>query len=801
MTLMENGPRPTQYVGARVLRSEDPTLLTGRARYTDDISLPGMVEVAFLRSPHAHARIVSIDKSAALEVDGVLGVFTGQDLDGVVGKFTATVPGRTDVNPQDLQMIPADKVRYVGDLVAAVVATSRYVAEDAVDLLDVEWEVLPHVIDPEAALEDGAPILHDELGHNNFAHIEHRSGDVAGVFEKADHVFSKRFHAGRFATAPLETRGVVADYDTASGEVVVWSSSQSPHLVRSSIAGPLGISESRVRVIAGAVGGGFGEKCHVFQEEVLVPALSKLVGRPVKWIEDRYENLSASLHAKELIAYIDIACTSEGRFLAFRARLIGANGAYQSYPWTALVEAMTTAGALPSLYDIEALEITIDCPYTNRCPLGAYRAVGRTAGTSVRESLIDDIARELSIDPVELRLRNMIGNEPSVSLTGARYDGGTYRECTERARELSGYEEFRVRQRRLREEEGRYIGIGVIPSVEASAWGSDMAKANGYLAAEIFDAATVTVEPDGSVSVTCGLHNHGQGIETSLAQVAADRLGVRLESVRVTMGDTRAAPYGFGTHSSRAAVVGGGCVLRAATDVQEKMAQMAASLLEVGAEDIEWYDGVAIVKGVPTKSVTIAEVATHAYYGGRARPEDLEPALTATRSYDPLETWPNLCVVAEVEVDVETGRVDVTRYFSVEDCGVILNPMIVEGQTVGATAQGIGGALLEDLAYDPETGQFLAGSLMDYLYPSATDVPEVIMDHLQTPSPVTEGGMKGMGEGGLSVAPAAVLNAVADALSPLGVVVDRSPLPPNTVLSYIREAGRADARLVAAGRG
>ncbi|GAA4550706.1 xanthine dehydrogenase family protein molybdopterin-binding subunit [Pseudonocardia xishanensis] len=790
-SVMEKGPRPTQYIGARVLRTEDPTFLTGQARYTDDITLPGMAEAAFLRSPHAHARIVNIDTSEAEKIDGVLGVFTGRDLNEVVGKFTAGVPGRTDVNPQELQMIPADKARFVGDLVAVVVATSRYIAEDAVDLIDVEWEVLPHVIDPEAALEPDAPVLHEELGHNNFAHIEYKKGDVDRLFEEADHVFSKRFHAGRFSPSPLETRGVIADYNTASGEVVVWTSSQSPHLVRSLIAPPLGIAESRIRVIAGAVGGGFGEKCHVFQEEVIIPALSKLVGRPVKWIEDRYENLAASLHAKEIITYMDIACTSEGKFLAFRARYVGVNGAYQSYPWTALVEAMTTAAALPSLYAIEGVQYTIDCPYTNRCPIGAYRAVGRTAGTSARESLIDDIARELQIDPVELRLRNTIPNEPYVSLTGAKYDGGTYRECTERARDLANYDQFRERQRRLREEEGRYIGIAFVPSVEPSAWGSDMGKVNGYLASEIFDAATVTIEPDGSVSVTCGLHNHGQGIETSLAQVAADRLGVRLESVRVTMGDTRAAPYGFGTHSSRAAVVGGGCVLRASGDVQEKMAQMAANMLEVSAEDIEWYDGVASVKGVPTKTVTIAEVAAHAYYGGRSRPADLEPALTATRSYDPLETWPNSCVAAEVEVDIETGRVDVTRFWSVEDCGVMLNPMIVEGQTVGAIAQGIGGALLEDLAYDPETGQFLAGSLMDYLYPSATEVPEVIMEHLETPSPVTEGGMKGMGEGGLSVAPAAVLNAVADALSPLGVNVERSPLPPNTVLGYIREAGRA----------
>jgi carbon-monoxide dehydrogenase large subunit len=778
--------RPPQYVGARVLRTEDPKFLTGRGRYTDDFKLPGMVEAAFLRSPHAHARIVDIDVSRARELDGVLGVYTGRELNEVVGEFESTVPGRPEVHPLKQEMLPTDKARHVGDAIAVVVATSRYVAEDAVDLIDVTWESLPAVIDPEAALQPDAPLIHESLGHNNFAHMEYSKGDVERVFSEAPRVFSRRFHAGRFTPAPLENRAVVADYNVATNELLVWTSSQTPHLVRSLIAPPLGIPETRIRVIADAVGGGFGEKCQVFKEEVIVPALSKLVGRPVKWIEDRYENLAASVHAKEVITYIDIACTDEGRFLAFRARYIGVNGAYQAHPWTALVDPMTTAAALPNLYDIEALAHTIDCPYTNKCMIGAYRAVGRTPGMSARETLIDDIARELDIDPIELRLRNTIGNEPYVSLTGAKYDGGTYRECLERARDLAGYAEFRERQKRLWAE-GRHIGIGFIPYVEPTAWGSDMGKVNGYHAAEIFDAATVTVEPDGSVTVTCGLHNHGQGIETSLAQLTADRLGVRIENVKVSMGDTAAAPYGFGTHSSRSAVVGGGCVMRACVDVKEKMARMAAGLMEVSPEDVEFYDGVVSVKGVPTKSVTVADIALHAYYGGRSRPEG-EPALTATRSYDPLETWPNGCVVAEVEVDIETGRVDVTKFWSVEDCGVVLNPMIVDGQTAGAIAQGIGGAIYEDLVYDEETGQFMAGTLVDYLYPSTTEVPPMVFEHLETPSPVTEGGMKGMGEGGLSVAPAAVLNAVADALSPIGVVIDRSPIDPNTLRSMIRAA-------------
>lgn len=787
VTEVHEGSGPSQYVGASVLRTEDPRFLTGRGRYTDDLRLPGMLEAAFLRSPFAHALIKGIDTSAAEQLAGVHGVYTGADLAVVVSPFVSTVPGRPEVRPLTQHALTIDKARHVGDPVAVVVADNRYVAEDACELIEVDWEPLPAVVDAEAALEPGAPLIHDDCPGNNFAHIEFERGDVDRLFAEADHVFSKRFHHGRITPAPLETRAVVADYNPSTGDVTIWTSSQTPHLVRTLLAGPLGIPETKIRVIADAVGGGFGEKCQVFKEEAIVPALSRLLGRPVKWVEDRFENLAASIHAKEVICYIDIACTKEGRFLAFKARYVGVNGGYQAHPWTALVDPMTTAAALPNLYDIQAVRYSIDCPYTNRCMIGAYRGVGRTPGTTARESLIDDIARELSLDPVELRLRNCIPNEPYVSLTGAKYDGGTYRECIERARDLVGYADFRERQAAALEQ-GRYLGIGFSPYVEPTAWGSDMGKVNGYLAAEIFDAATVTVEPDGSLSVTCGLHNHGQGIETTLAQLTADEFGVAIEDVRVLMGDTAVAPYGFGTHSSRSAVIGGGTVMRASRDVKTKMVQLAAHAMEVSPEDLEYAAGGVRMKGAPSRGMSIAEIATLAYFGGAKRPKDVEPALTATRSYDPLETWPNGCVVASVEVELETGGIRLEKLWSVEDCGVMLNPMIVEGQTAGALAQGIGGALLEDLAYDEESGQFLAGTLMDYLYPSTTEVPDIECDHLETPSPVTEGGMKGMGEGGLSVTGAAIVNAVADALSPLGITITSTPLSPRTMLALIREA-------------
>jgi carbon-monoxide dehydrogenase large subunit len=774
-----------QYVGQRILRVEDPRFLTGRATYTDDVHLPGMLEAAFVRSPHAHARIRGIDVARARALPGVRGVFTGQDLAAVMQPFVSQVPGRSDVATLTQHALTLDKARHVGDPVAVVVADSRYLAEDACELVEVDWDELPALVDPEAALEKGAPLIHE--GGNNFAHIEFRRGDVDRLFASADHVFSKRFRHGRLSPAPLETRGVVASYEPGSGQVTIWTSSQTPHLVRSVLVDVLGIPESRIRVIADAVGGGFGLKCHVFKEEAVIPAVSRLLGRPVKWIEDRREHLAASVHAKEVHSTIEIATTREGRFLAFRARYVGANGAYQAHPWTALVDAMTTAAALPNLYDIQGVAYTIDCPYTNRCMIGAYRGVGRTPGTTARESLIDDIARALDVDPVELRLRNCISNEPQESMTGAHYDGGSYRECIVRAREVCDYEGFRARQRAALAQ-GRHLGIGFSPYVEPTAWGADMGKVQGYAQSEIFDAASVTVEPDGSVSVACGLHNHGQGLETSLAQVAADALGVRIEDVRLVMGDTASAPYGFGTHSSRSAVIGGGTILRAAHEVRGKLARIAGHLLEVSPDDLEFRDGRAQVRGVPGRGMTIAEIADVAYFGGARRPPGMEPALTATRSFDPAEVWPNGCVVASVEVDVSTGQVRVEKLWSVEDCGVVVNPMIVEGQTAGALAQALGGALLEEIVYDPDTGQLLTATLVDYLYPSSSEVPPMEFHHLETPSPVTEGGMKGMGEGGLSVAGAAIVNAVADALRPFGVTITRTPLSPKTILALLREA-------------
>ena len=734
------------YIGRSVLRTEDPRYLMGRARYTDDIHLPGMLHAAFLRSPHPHARIKRIDTSRAKALEGVEALITGSDL-ADLGPYVTTLD-RPEVKTVSRPILNPDKVMYVGQPVAIAVADSRYVAEDAVDLIDIDWEPLPPVVDPEKALEPGSPLIWEELGDNNFAHVEFKRGDVEGAFERAAHVFRKRFHSGRFMAAPLETRGVIADFDASTGTLTVWSSTQMPHMVRTFTPGPLGIPESKIRVIADNVGGGFGMKAHIFDEEALIPAASRIVGAPVKWIEDRSEELAASSHAKEQIITLEMAVAEDGTLLAFRGHYIGVGGAWPAHPWTSLIECVPSAALAPSIYAIQAIETAADAPLTNRCPIGAYRAIGWTAGHHARETMIDDVAKALDIDPIEFRLKNCIPDEPYVSATGMKYDGGTYRASIEKVKEMLDYPKLREEQKRLRDE-GRYIGIGWSPYVEPAAWGSEISKANG-IPAEFFDAASVTIEPDGSVTVTTGCHNHGQAHETTLAQIAADSLGVPFDSIRVIENDTERAVYGTGTYAARTAVVAGGAIIRAGREVRDKVVRLAAHAMEVSPEDIEISEGVASVKGVPDQKMTIGELALRAYYGGENRPTDAEPALTSTRSYDPPENYSNGTIAAVVEVDVETGHYQLRNIYACEDCGVMLNPMVVDGQVHGGITQGIGGALFEELVYD-EDGQFLSSTLMDYLYPSTTEVPHIEVSHFETPSTETEGGIKGMAESGRSL--------------------------------------------------
>jgi carbon-monoxide dehydrogenase large subunit len=738
-----------------------------------------MLEVAFVRSPYAHAHLLEIRADAARAMEEVALVLTADELGDAPELVTGS--SRPEAGTWRRPLLARDRVRYVGEPVAAVVATSRYAAEDACETIEVDYEPLDAVVDAEQALTAEAPLIHEEAGSNNFAHIELEHGDVQDAFARADTLVAKRFHFGRTHAAPLEGRGGIADW---SRDLTLWSSTQMPFLVRSMLAGLYGLPETQVRVLVPAVGGGFGLKVHLYVEEAILPLLSRLAGAPVKWTEDRYEHLAASGHSKEVVCDLELALDGDGTFLALRGRLVGDGGAHQGHPWTSLIDPLCAASMLPGIYSIPAVRYEVDAAATNKCPSTAYRGVGWTSGHTAREALIDDAARLLGVDPLELRLRNCLPDgEPTVTATGCRYDGGSYAESIRRARDLVDYEAFRKRQGRLRAE-GRYVGAGFSPFVEQGGWAAEIAADMGFPGAGYLDSVAVTVEPDGSVTVATGLQSNGQGHATVLAQLAADGLGVRPEDVRVVQGDTATTAYSTGSWGSRTAVIAGGSVLRATADVRRKLLQIAANELEASVDDLELEDATVTVRGSPNRSLTVAEVAAAAY-AARA-PIDLDPSLTATRSYDPPATYSNACIACIVEVDADTGRVTIERIVAVEDCGTVLNPLLVDGQVAGAIAQGVGAVLFEGLPYG-EDGQFLAGSLGEFLYPTAPELPHVEVDHLVTPSPVTEGGIKGMGEGGLIGAPAAVVNAIADALSPFGVSIDRTPLRPCDILAAIDE--------------
>ncbi|MGW2651072.1 xanthine dehydrogenase family protein molybdopterin-binding subunit [Streptomyces sp. NPDC001393] len=773
-----------RYVGQAIKRVEDPRLLRGQAEFIDDLELPGMVHAAFVRSPHPHARIVSIDTSAARALDGVVAVFTGQDFidlkplvaDGLAIEELLAPPRHP---------LPTDKVRFVGEAVAVVVAVSPYVAEDGRDLVEVTWEPLPAVLDPHQSLTPDAPLLHEELGTNNCAHIEGSAGDPDRAFAEADHVFTKRLRHGRSTGAPIGLRGVVARYnEQGGGRFTVYSSSQMPHVLRNVVADSLGVSEGRVTIRTPDVGGAFGLTCTVFPEDIVIPALARQLGQPVKWVEDRWENLATSVHSKGMDCTIEIAVDSDGTFKGFRGHFITDTGAYSSLPPTPLTDSMTAATMLPSVYTVEDVAYKVDNPFTNKCQIGSIRGVGWEPGQLLRETAIDEVAHGLGLDPVELRLKNMIGPEPRRAAFGQTYDGGSYKESLELARDEIGYKAFRERQAALRAE-GRYVGIGFSPFIEPTGWGTRTGHSNRR-PENSFDSATVTMEPDGSVTVSTGLHSHGQGHETTFAQVAADELGVPLEMVRVHYGDTDSAPFGMGTFASRSAVIGTGSITRAAGVVRERLLGLAGEMMEASPEDIELRDGKAMVKGAPGQAVGIDDVARFGYFGGFSRTEEVQQSgLTATAGYDPGETYANGCAAAIVEVDVATGEITLERIVAVEDCGVVLNPLIVKGQVAGAVAMGIGIALLEDLVYEDD-GEFVSGSLLHYLYPTTGEVPALTLHNIQTPSAASVNGVKGVGEAGTISTPAAIVNAITDALSPFRVSIERVPVTPMYLLDLLR---------------
>jgi len=778
-------PLKPQLIGTRVTRTEDAKLLTGRARYIADIALPDTLAVAILRSPYAHARMASIDTTAAAALPGVRLVWTGADTSPRSSGVAAGHPiegMKGTVQP----VLATDVVHYVGEPVAAVVATSRAVAEDACELIEVDYEELPAVVDAEAAIA-GGPMANETVEDNVILRGVHTVGNVDSALEAAAVRVEGRFVSNRCTAAPLETRGCLASHEWTTGQLTLWSSTQIPHLVRAMLAMYLGFPEQHLEVIAPEVGGGFGQKAHLFPEELLVCLLTQELGRPVRWIEDRRENILAATHARGQINTVGIGFDGDGHITAMKARSVGDGGAYNCFPWTQLVEPMAGTGQFTSVYKTPALQTEFVAAVTNKCPVGAYRGIGWTAPQIARESLLDVAARRLSLSPFEIRRRNVVQPEefPYTAATGLTFLEGSYRETVDSLEAAVDYPTFLERQRRGREE-GRYLGLGVSVFNELNGMGSRACFETGFPVTG-HDTSSVRVDPTGKVVVTTSVVSQGQGHATTLAQVAADALGLPLSDVVLRAGST-AQTWGLGTWGSRGAVIGAGSILRAAHVVRERIRQVAANLLEAAPDDIVFEAGRVHVAGTPAQGMAFAEVVGAIYFAEPTHPPGFDPALEATCAYDPSHSaFSNGGHAVIVEVDPETGVVSFERIIAVEDCGVMINPAIVEGQIRGGIAQAIGEVLLEDIAYD-DRGQVLTSTLMEYLLPTATDVPDIEIIHLETPSAHTPGGIKGMGESAMISAPAAIVNAVNDALVPLGVFLDRYPLSPDRIESAVAAA-------------
>jgi aerobic carbon-monoxide dehydrogenase large subunit len=783
-------PVEPRYVGQAITRREDPRFLLGRARYVDDVRIPGTLHAAFVRTDEAHARIIGIDTSAAEALDGVVAVLTGP------AAAPHWAPIRYDSTFAEWQgseywPLANDKVRFVGEAVAVVVARDRYVAEDAAELIDVEYEALPPVPTVDAAMAPGAPLIHEHWDDNWFLRRHLETEAFEDVMSACPQRRTLRLEMGRHSGQPMETRGCVAEWDDRNERLVLHCSTQAHFNLRTGVAEVLRVPEHQVQVIAPDVGGGFGIKHPMYPEEIVCSLLAKRLRRPVKWIEDRREHMLTASHSREHYHDIEVGFDDDGVVQALRARIVVDCGAYSMWPLTASMDAGMALGILPGPYRIRNYLVDAWSVSTNKCPLGAYRGVSRPAACFTIERTMDAVAEAVGIDGAEVRRRNLVRADefPYTSVTGMVYDSGSFVESLEKLLEEADYAGLR-RQQQAARAEGRYLGIGVATYTEQTAHTFEEFKKRGTPITFGFETSEVEVDPSGHVTVRISAHSHGQGLETSIAQVAADALGVDLGSVRVRFGDTTELPYGMGTFASRSAVLCGGSTRLAADDVRGRMARIAAHLLEAAPEDIVIEEGKASVRGTPAASVSVRDIAQTAYLTPQLLPPGEEPLLSATRTYDAAPgtgTFSNAALLAVVEVDVETGGVAVQKVVVVEDCGRIINPLIVDGQIRGGVAQGIGTALFEEYVYD-DIGQLQTTTFMHYIVPGSTEVPDIEIHHLVTPSPFTILGIKGMGEGGAISPGALIAAAVEDAIRPLTPAhVHALPIRPDRVRAWIEE--------------
>ncbi len=763
-----------KYVGQRVKRTEDPRLISGLATYVDDVRLPGMTYCAILRSPHAHARIRSMNLDKARQLKGVLDVVEGKEVKGKCG----TVPcaaALEGLKVPDKYALAVNKVIFVGDPVAAVVAEDRYTARDALDLIEVDYRPLPAVVDPEKALDDSGPLIYPKFKTNVAFTWKVEGGSFRKALREADVVVKQRIVNQRLIPVAMEPRGVVAQYHPGGERLTVWSSTQIPHLARTQVALMLGIPENLVRFITPEVGGGFGSKLNVYGEEALIGYLAMKLGRPVCWIEGRRENMTSTIHGRGQYGDVEVAARKDGKVLGLRYKVVADLGAYHQLltPAIPTLTGLMIAGA----YDIPAASMEVTGVFTNKMSTDAYRGAGRPEATYVVERIMAILAAKLGKDPVEVRRKNFPTQFPYTSPTQVIYDSGDYDAALKRALKIANYRELRKRQKRLRKQ-GRLLGIGLSTYVEICAMGPSPAMPVGG-----WESATVRIEPTGKVTVLTGASPHGQGQETSFAQIAADMLGVGLNDVSVIHGDTAIVQYGIGTFGSRGTAVGGTAMVRAIESLVEKSKVIAAALMNVNAGDVAFKEGIFRANG---KSASLQEVTLEAYTAKNI-PAGTEPGLSATYFFEPSNfTFPNGTHICVVEVDRETGEVEIVRYVAVDDCGKVINPLLVEGQIHGGIAQALGQALMEEATYD-ESGQLVTGTLMDYAVPKAHDIPWFETDRTETPSPVNPLGVKGVGEAGTIGGTPAIANAVIDALAPLGIDHIDMPLNSQKIWRLIQE--------------
>ena len=777
----------TQVFGSSIKRREDPRLITGRGNYVDDIKLVGMFHMTIVRSPHAHANIKGIDTSKAKSADGVVAVFTGEELQEQLGSLPVgwPVPDTKEVPHPPLAI---GTVRYVGDAVAAVIATDPATAADAAELVEVDYEPLQAVVTMEDALKNGAPQLHDDAPNNIAFEWEVGGGDVEKAEADAEVAVKQRIVNQRLIPNAMEARGVVADFNPGTNQLTVWTSTQIPHLVKLLMTLVTGHPEHQIRVIAPDVGGGFGSKLYLYAEEVITAMVAKQLGSAVKWTEQRQEGYLATTHGRDHVSDATIMGSRDGTITGLSGTTYANMGGYLS-TFAPLIPTYLYGLMFVGPYDFPNVRCKVIAPFTNTTPVDAYRGAGRPEATYLVERMVDLFAAEIGMDPAEVRRKNFIpAFEDGYEIpTGVAYDSGNYEPALDKALEMVGYQQFRADQEKARAD-GRYLGVGLCSYVEICGGAPSAIATTLGARAGLWESSLVRVHPTGKATVYTGSSTHGQGHETTFAQLAGSELGIPADDIEVVHGDTGQVPFGTGTFGSRSAAVGGGAIHLSVSKIKDKARKLAAHLLEAAEEDIVYEDGKLFVAGAPAAAKTIQEIALAAHVYAEDLPEGMEPGLEATSYFDPKNfTWPFGTHIAVVEVSADTGEVKLQRYIAVDDVGNVINPMIVDGMVHGGIAQGVGQALQEEAVYD-DSGQLLTGSMMDYAVPTAEEFPMYETDRTVTPTSVNPMGVKGAGETATIAASPAVINAVVDALSPLGVRHLDMPAKPEKVWRLIQQA-------------